>query len=76
MEMKDVRVHFQLPDSLYEELLNLDNGKYKNITSYIRGITHDYLTGLIKENSNAAEECDNDDIEQNEIDEMYDDIFG
>lgn len=76
MEMKDIRVHFQLPDSLYEELLNLDNGKYKNITSYIRGITHDYLSGLIKEKNGAAEECDNDDIEQEEIDEMYDDVFG
>ena len=76
MEMKDIRVHFQLPDSLYEELLNLDNGKYKNITSYIRGITHDYLSKLIKEKNGAAEECDNDDIEQEEIDEMYDDVFG
>lgn len=76
MEMKDIRVHFQLPDSLYEELLNLDNGKYKNITSYIRGITHDYLSKLIKEKNGAAEECDNDDIEQDEIDEMYDDVFG
>jgi hypothetical protein len=76
MEMKDIRVHFQLPDSLYEELLNLDNGKYKNITSYIRGITHEYLSELIKEKNGAAEECDNDDIEQDEIDEMYDDVFG
>ena len=76
MEMKDVRVHFQLPDSLYEELLNLDNGKYKNITSYIRGITHDYLSKQIKEKNSAGEESDNDDIEQDEIDEMYEDIFG
>ena len=76
MEMKDIRVHFQLPDSLYEELLNLDNGKYKNITSYIRGITHDYLSGKKKKKNGTAEECDNDDIEQDEIDEMYDDVFG
>lgn len=80
MNMKDIRVHFQIPDSLYEELLKLENGKYKNITSYIRGITHDHLTRLIQENSNADDDSKEKQVEkqkeQDRIDKMYEDIIG
>ena len=46
------------------------------IMGNIKVITHDYLRKLIKEKNGTAEECDNDDIEQDEIDEMYEDVFG
>lgn len=34
MSNKAIRVHFDLPEDLYEELTELENGKYPNATSY------------------------------------------
>jgi hypothetical protein len=70
MSNKSLRVHFDLPEDLYEELMELENGKYPNITAYIRAITHDHLTKLIRQKRiDKAREVEI-------LDKMYDDILG
>ena len=59
-----------LPEDLYEELTELENGKYPNITAYIRAITHDHLTKLIRQKRiDKAREVE-------VLEKMYDDILG
>lgn len=70
MSNKSLRVHFDLPEDLYEELTELENGKYPNITANIRAITHDHLTKLIRQKRiDKAREVE-------VLEKMYDDILG
>ena len=70
MSNKIIRVHFDLPEDLYEELTELENSKYPNITAYIRAITHDHLTKLIRQKQLYKER------EVGILEKMYDDILG
>ena len=70
MSNKSLRVHFDLPEDLYEELTELENGKYPNITAYIRAITHDHLTNLIRQKQTFKAR------EVGILEKMYDDILG
>ena len=70
MNNQTLRVRFDLPEDLYEELMKLENGKYPNITAYIRAITHDHLTKQIRQNQiDKAREI-------GIWEKMYDDVLG
>lgn len=65
-----VKVSFPLPQDLFEELSDLENGKYPTMTSYIRAITHEHLTNLIVEKERLRE------TKLNNKERMYKDVLG
>ena len=68
--MTEIRIRFKLSDDMYKELQNLEDGKYTNITAYIRGITYEHLAMRIQQKEKAK-------VQQiSELEKMYDDILG
>lgn len=68
--MTEIRIRFKISDDMYKELQDLEDGKYTNITAYIRGITYEHLAMRIQQKKNAKAQ------QISELEKMYDDILG
>ena len=68
--MTEIRIRFKISDDMYKELQDLENGKYTNITAYIRGITYEHLAMRIQQKEKAKAQ------QISELEKMYDDILG
>lgn len=68
--MTEIRIRFKLSDDMYKELQELEDGKYTNITAYIRGITYEHLAMRIQQKEKAKAQ------QISELEKMYDDILG
>ena len=68
--MTEIRIRFKLSDDMYKELQDLEDGKYTNITAYIRGITYEHLAMRIQQKEKAKAQ------QISELEKMYDDILG
>ena len=68
--MTEIRIRFKISDDMYKELQDLEDGKYTNITAYIRGITYEHLAMRIQQNEKAKAQ------QISELVKMYDDILG
>lgn len=70
MKNQMVKVCFPLPSDLFEELNDLENGKYPTVTSYIRAITHKHLTNMILQKEKIKE------MKITNKERMYKDVLG
>ena len=68
--MTEIRIRFKISDDMYKELQDLEDGKYTNITAYIRGITYEHLAMRIQQKEKAKAQ------QISELEKMYDDIIG
>ena len=68
--MTEIRIRFKISDDMYKELQDLEDGKYTNITAYIRGITYEHLAMRIQQKEKAKAQ------QISELEKMYDDILG
>jgi hypothetical protein len=69
-DMTEIRIRFKISDDMYKELQDLEDGKYTNITAYIRGITYEHLAMRIQQKEKAKAQ------QISELEKMYDDILG
>ena len=64
--MTEIRIRFKISDDMYKELQDLEDGKYTNITAYIRGITYEHLAMRIQQKEKAKAQ------QISELEKMYD----